>query len=180
MEIDCIIVELISLFTELDLINLVFVNKKLNLCILEIFVRKLNFRYKDCILMGDTIDLNTFCYRYMCMLSGTNKYKEYIYLSSYNYCDDCEMFGLLKDNTICKFGCTLICCGEKNISIISNKKLACGCYTTSRTINTRCKCGNKITSSITKCSNCNKIPLRVITFNDKRLKYKNGKYYTLH
>ena len=168
MEIDCIFVELISLFAEIDLINLVFVNKKLNICIMKIFTSKLRLRHDDCVLMGDTIDLTTFCYKYMKLLS----YHDRNQFLGYDYCKDCRSFSRVKNDSTCMYGCTLICCGQKNISLVSNKKLACNCYITSR-VNDKCKCGNKITSSITKCSNCNKIPLKVLNYHDKMLKYKN-------
>ncbi len=171
MEIEHILIELISLFTELDLLNLILVSKKLNLCIMNIFNNKLKLRHNDCVFMGDEIDLNTFCHHYMKLIKYNNINKNTNILD-YDYCSDCNSFGLqnMIPNTpkICKFGCTLICCEIKIISIISiNDKLLCGCSLTSRCTGHLCKCGNIINSTTTKCTHCKKIPLR----------YQKDKYY---
>lgn len=67
---------------------------------------------------------------------------------------------------ICNYGCTITCCEKRHnvpfkcINNISKYILQCGCSVGHRTNLNVCYCGNKIASNISKCTKCNKIPLR--------------------
>ncbi len=177
MEIEHIFIELITLFTELDLLNLILVSKKLNICIMNIFKNKLKLRHNDCVLMGDGIELNTFCYQYIKLLKY-NEINKNTNLLDYDYCSDCNSFGLqniiVNTPKICKFGCTLTCCDIKTVAIVLiDYVLMCGCPLTTRCAGHICKCGNIIKNSTTKCEKCKKIPLR---FQPDKYKAKYEKY----
>ena len=171
MEIDRIIFEIYTLFDDSALIKFLIVNKKLNSVITIHFQSKLKIRHQQCIKLGDTIDLNSFCNYFMKMLTYKSSDKNTSDLS-YDYCSDCYSFGLQKIDVnnslnICEFGCTIVCCGKTNTvppSYVDDIQLECGCYVTTKIYTNikikMCQCGTMVTDTTIKCTKCGKIPLK--------------------
>jgi hypothetical protein len=171
-KIDTIIIELITQFNDPILARLLIVNKYLNSIITTHFCKKLEPTHKALSFGGDTIDLQTLCYKYMEKI--VNKPEKRL---TYDYCDECEIFGKIgtEQQKICVNGCVIKCC-EQNIIVPKlyhfGAVLLCGCKLTHYLKTHKgksCLCGESIDNTKMKCKRCNSIPFRysgVYNFSD--------------
>jgi hypothetical protein len=172
--IDNIISELISQFDDVTLTKLFLINKKIHNSIVNYLSRKLYDRHKQ---HGNDITLQSFCYKYLKRVSyGPINIDQHKFIKSldYDYCCICKLFGKINSGNYSKFclgRCSFTCCGmvyrmSETLYGLKDYELNCGCYVTHHYRDKKignpyvltCSCKAVIKDTITKCTNCNKIP----------------------